>query len=162
MTPTAAPDPASLSRLHDIVEHAPVSPWWPLAPGWWVVALVVLSVGASLALHAWIEARRNAYRTAALHQLRAMDDVSQLPGLLKRVALAAYPRERVAGLSGERWIEFLNAEVPGSFPERVGAQLLALDYRPGDGGGLDEGAAREVRDAVERWTREHPPRGRGR
>ncbi len=35
-------DPTSLANLRDLAEPSPV-PWWPLAPGWWVL-LGVLAV----------------------------------------------------------------------------------------------------------------------
>ena len=35
------PDPASLDNLRDIVELPPV-PWWPPAPGWWVLLAVAV------------------------------------------------------------------------------------------------------------------------
>ena len=44
-------DPASLERLHDLVPPAPV-PWWPLAPGWYVLGALILIV-AGLAAWRW-------------------------------------------------------------------------------------------------------------
>ena len=37
-------DPGSLQNLNDIVLPAPV-PWWPLAPGWWVLIGLIPIVG---------------------------------------------------------------------------------------------------------------------
>ena len=37
------PDPASLENLRHIVQPAPV-PWWPPAPGWWLLALILIGL----------------------------------------------------------------------------------------------------------------------
>ena len=104
-------DPASLENLHDIVEPVSVSFWWPLAPGWWVLLSLVfvgLLIGGIRSIRTY---QKNAYRRLALRELDSLPTPHGLPILLKRVALAVYPREQVAGLSGDRWIAFLNHEV---------------------------------------------------
>jgi hypothetical protein len=59
--------------------------------------------------------RRNQYRRLALDELRAIEtrpsDVNVLPNvaaLVRRTALAVYPRQEVAHLYGDAWEEFLN------------------------------------------------------
>ena len=131
-------DPGSLDRLHDIALPPPVS-WWPPAPGWYIVGAAVL-VLAGVAV--WVLVARwwkNRYRRAALREL---DDIAAAPNspigldrvadLVKRVALAAYPREQVASLNGEPWLEFLDAsgQTDGFTcgPGRVlGGTLYSLD-----------------------------------
>ena len=108
-------DPGSLDRLHDIVVPRPV-PWWPPAPAWYVLAAIA---GVAIALAAWRIGRwwfRNRYRRAALAELASLQRQSTQPQtlpalavLLKRTALAAYPRDRVASLTGSAWREFLDA-----------------------------------------------------
>ena len=61
-------DPASLDNLRDIVEPSPV-PWWPPAPGWWVlfvVAVTAAGYGLYRTCRTW---RRNAYRPAKLNDV---------------------------------------------------------------------------------------------
>lgn len=114
-------DATSLNKLHDIVTPPPV-PWWPPAPGWYLLGTVLLLVMLSaltLGVQHW---HRNRYRSAALAELdrlrRAIQQsgkqksVADLDRLLKRVALAAWPRERVAQLTGRDWISFLNQHSP--------------------------------------------------
>jgi hypothetical protein len=51
--------------------------------------------------------------------------------LLRRLALARYPRERVAGLNGPDWLAFLDdAGGGGRFREGPGRALADCPYRP--------------------------------
>ena len=89
----ASHDPTSLENLHGIMEPEAVSLWWPLAPGWWVL-IVIVTLASAIAVWRGVRTyRRNAYRRAALAEIDAADgDLQILPALLKRVALSAYPR----------------------------------------------------------------------
>jgi len=109
----------SLSNLRDIVvPDAP--PFWPPAPGMWValglVVLALLFVGA----RAYMARQRNAYRRAGLLLLGDAATAHDVSVIMKRVALAAFPREQVASLYGEKWVAFLRATCPrGHFPETI-------------------------------------------
>jgi hypothetical protein len=97
----------SLSKLHDIVVPEPVS-WWPPAPGVWVLLCLAAVVVIALAwrfLRSW---RSNAYRRAGLALLADAGTAYDISVILKRVALAAFPREQVASLHGQDWAAFLN------------------------------------------------------
>lgn len=96
----------SLQNLHDIV--VPTAPgWWPFAAGLWVaiviVALALLFVGYRFYRN-W---KRNSYRRAGLLLLPDVATEYEVSVVLKRVALAAYPREQVASLFGAEWVAFL-------------------------------------------------------
>ncbi len=115
MTPQAS-DP--LAGLRDI--HLPLDPsWWPPAPGWWLLAVLVLLLSVAVAL-GWRRARRRGapYR-AARRELQGIrnryrDDgdaaaaARRVSVLLRRVVLAVRGEPAVAGLVGERWLEFLD------------------------------------------------------
>ncbi len=126
-----------LSRLHDLEVPEPVS-WWPPAPGWWLIALVVLTLLAGLALKIRQHHRRNRYRKAGLDLLLQIDHndpnaAQAVSALLKRIALAAYPQDhaRIAPLFGENWIEFLNASCGRPVFNGGAADLLAKNlYKP--------------------------------
>ena len=99
-------DPASLDNLRDLVVP-PSVPWWPPAPGWWVVfALVTLAVAvfAWRRGHAW---HADAYRRAALRELQAATSAAEVAVILKRTVLVAYPRADVAAMSGSTWCRWL-------------------------------------------------------
>lgn len=116
--------------------HPPAAiDWWPPAPGWWALAAVLLVL---LGL-AWWRYRRQALRRAALTELRrlersGLDDRGLSAGvnlLLRRVALARYPREQVAALSGEAWLRFLDARTRvGGFCQGPGRVLASGPYAP--------------------------------
>ena len=154
----------NLANLHDIVLSAPVS-WWPLAPGWYVLAFALLGIAVFAGWRArrrWLASR---YRAEALTELRtvhveSMDPTAatiQLMTLLKRTALVAYPRQQVASLSGERWWAFLDERGGGTdFSEKLGPMSTSLLYgaAPNDRAGDDR--VEQLKLAVERWIKEHP------
>jgi hypothetical protein len=100
-------DQYSLSNLWDIVVPEPVS-WWPVAPAVWVV-LGLATVGALVFVwRLYVARKRNAYRRAGLALLAEAKSTHDVSVILKRVALAAFPREQVASLAGDDWVAFLN------------------------------------------------------
>ncbi|MFK5956985.1 MAG: DUF4381 domain-containing protein [Planctomycetota bacterium] len=109
-TPT---DP--LAALRDIHLPAPVG-WWPLAPAWWVLGAILFLAIALLTRR--ILAKRKALYHFAIEAFMAAENqytengnliqmAVALSEILRRVALARYPREEVASLSGEDWATFL-------------------------------------------------------
>ena len=126
-----ATDP--LSALRDIHLPEPV-PFWPLATGWWV--LLALVVGTLAALWWQRRARLRSLKLAALRELSKLrEDFEQsgdvqglalkLSVLLRRVALARFPREQVAALHGESWAKFLASA--SRDPELTTRTALALE-----------------------------------
>ena len=112
-------DPASLKNLHDVVAPAPES-MWPPATGWYVLAALILVTAVLVTIQLIMRWWRNRYRKAGLFELtqlrKSSSDPSQtvagIDRILKRVALVAWPRKEVAGLSGDSWITFLNQTAP--------------------------------------------------
>ena len=100
-------DAASLQNLRDVAVPEP-PPLWPPAPGVWV--LIIISVALLLALALWWRRARarNAYRRAGLVLLKHARTVREVNIIVKRVALAAFPRSKVAPLWGDEWVAFLD------------------------------------------------------
>lgn len=130
-------DPGSLTLLHDIVLPDAVS-WWPPAEGWYVVTILLLLATATGAWWGWQRWQTRRYRRQALEELRALRQASDDPGatasniliLLKRTALAAYPRAQVAQLNGEQWWAFLDRTSSGNaFTSDFGPLATDLAYR---------------------------------
>ncbi len=135
-----------LNRLAEPSEPAPVS-LMPQTPGWTVLALLLALLLAWLAWRAVVRWRANAYRRAALVELAAAgDDPAAIATILRRVALAAWPRERVASLHGTQWLQFLDRSGGGGFVDGPGTALVDAPYRPrASAPGLGALAARWVR-----------------
>lgn len=162
------PDAGSLQRLHDIVMPAAV-PWWPLAPGWYAIAGLLLAIIAGVAWRSWQGYRADRYRREALHAFAAIErrmgdpalrwsGLADIAELLKRVALAAYPREQVAGLTGDAWWQFLEMGTgrPGSKDEMRVIMNQALYGDPADAAPPDDMVASVCASARD-WIANHAP-----
>lgn len=129
-----------LAQLRDW--HLPDSvQWWPPAPGWWISAAALLAVLLWVAGVRWRRhRRRGAAARSALRELDALRAaikadgdirafVAALSRLLRRFALARFPREQVAGLTGDAWLAFLDATGGGEgFRRGPGRALADLAY----------------------------------
>ena len=107
----------SLDQLNDIL-MPPDPDYWPIGElGMFVLGLLVYLCLLTL-LKAYLHWRRQAYRRAGLVLVDEAKNPYELSVALKRVCLAVYPREEVAGLYGQTWTAFLNQQCPQvSFPE---------------------------------------------
>lgn len=108
-----------LQQLRDV--HSPIDPaWWPPAPGWWVIAVVLLAGLAWLIWKGWQTWRKRApvraaarehklYQSAlAAGELSEEDYLHQCNELLKRVLVRGYRRYEYAALSGHAWLQALD------------------------------------------------------
>lgn len=106
----------ALGQFAEIVSPAAIN-WLPQTAGWaWLgAALALLLLRACWkGLRRWY---RDRYRREAIARLQQLAQSSQPEGwlielnkLLKLTAMAAFSRERVARLSGEEWIDFLERQ----------------------------------------------------
>ncbi len=144
-------DPStSLDRLHDLALPAEV-PWWPLAPGWYVVASILLLLVIIVLIRLWKRWRANAYRRAALRELAAAPDTTAIAAILRRTALAIAPRSLVSEKSGNAWVDWLAAQCRDTMPGEVRAQLtLGIYARPGI-----DGDFAALRAYAGRWVKHH-------
>lgn len=147
--------PELLELMHEIVVPEPVA-WAPQTPGWWVLLGWLLAITALVIAAVVRRRRRNRYRREALAQLDAVarepdmlpaESARRVAEIVKRTALAAYPRTRVANLYGNAWAEFL-CESAGNDKRinEAATQLATAAYRPDvDGKALIPPARRWVR-----------------
>jgi hypothetical protein len=115
-------NPNLLQQLHDI-HLPPALTLWPLAPGWYLAAMILLLGLAGTVWGGYSWWQKNKIKREALNLLKQYEKTylsnvvdmnrdhhisAALNELLKRVALAYFPREQVAHLHGKNWLLFLN------------------------------------------------------
>jgi hypothetical protein len=133
------PNPQQLLQLRDI--HLPGQPaFWPPAPGWWLVAAIMIALLAWMAVSALRRYRIHRQRRRVLaalagleHELGSECSPEALAGvsvLLRRLALLRFPRERVAALTGSAWLRFLDdSGGNGRFADGPGRILATGPYQ---------------------------------
>ncbi len=121
--------------------HLPdMTGWWPLAPGWWfLIALAVFGL-VVLVRRSYQRWQHNAPRRLALKRLAAISDEfeqgisavllgKELSELTRRAMLAYAPRDEVAGLTGDEWLQWLDQGLDDRpFSEGAGKILESLPY----------------------------------
>jgi cbb3-type cytochrome oxidase subunit 3 len=123
--------------LRDI--HLPESiGWWPPAIGWWLLAILIPLL---IALMAWLYrriTRKTAVKAAKKlllqikqdHQRDNSEKLKALSALIRRVAISTTDRNECAGLTGQKWLEFLDRSVKGSpFTQGIGRLLANAPYQ---------------------------------
>lgn len=150
-----------VAGLIDIPLPREVSLW----PQTWEarLATVLLVVGVIALVWRFAHHRRvNRYRREAIAELNAVrrssaadrsDLLARLSLLVRRTALAAFPRGQVASLTGPAWLAFLDRSYGGrEFSQGVGRLLVSGPYRqiPPDDAELQSLVA-----LVRRWIRGH-------
>jgi uncharacterized protein DUF4381 len=141
----------SLDKLHDFYLPTPPA-WTPQTPAWYVVfsaiGLLILWF-ATRTVRKWIA---NRYRRAALRELATVPP-QQYSTLLKRTALAAWPRDKVASLNGPAWLKFLD-ETSGEsrFQNSPGDQIEEIGLRPVT---LSADTEQALRTLAAKWIRRH-------
>jgi ABC-type bacteriocin/lantibiotic exporter with double-glycine peptidase domain len=135
--------PASELAIKDI--HLPEAiSWWPLAIGWWIVlGLLIISI---VAFFLWYRQKQQHLQThddqhsslreqvmAELVIIQKISDdqrfLEQLSALLKRVAITQHGKQ-VAGLTGKRWLRFLDKQWKLTvFSQGIGRVLGDAPYR---------------------------------
>jgi len=126
-------------RFREVFEPRPP----PLRPetlgAWLTLGLLAAATFAGIAWLVWRAVKRR-YRRAAERELLALrsrfqanppqlDALEALPAVLKRCALHGFARDRVASLSGERWLAFLASTGSQPFNESASRALLTLTTR---------------------------------
>lgn len=128
-------NPDLLSQLRDIHTPAPVG-WWPLAPGWWIL-LILIIIGIA-ALIVWLRSKRKRVTaiSESLRQLKQLPDsggkqeLVTLLQLFRRAALVYHSREQVAAISLDQLAQSL-AEQHGLHLSSSSLELMRdAQYRP--------------------------------
>jgi len=150
-----------VAGLIDIPLPQEVSLW----PETWAsrIAVVVLLVTAVVAIWRFISYRRaNRYRREALAELTRITSApdtapnelaAQLSLLVRRTALAAFPRQQIAPLSGAAWLAFLDQSSGGTeFSRGAGRWLVSAPYAKTE---PNDSQRPELIELTRRWIRGH-------
>jgi len=141
----------------------PLPPSIGLWPQTWTSRITVAAALAALAVAVvWMVHQRsvNRYRREALAELDRIAHAPIEPGqraqdlavLVRRTALAAFPREQVAQLTGQAWLSFLDRSYGGTeFSQGVGRSLEVAAYRQA---GSEPDQPPPI-DLVRRWIKVH-------
>ena len=155
--------PQLFELMQPLVEPLQI-PFWPQTAGWKVLLLWFLIVSLMVCVRLTLNRQQNRYRRDALEELRtiaaSVEDntaAAAIAGLLKRTALAAFPRSQVASLYGQAWADFL-IDTSGNDPlvQSKALELATAAYRrrgAAYGGGGDDGAP--LFEAAKRWIKQH-------
>lgn len=160
------PDPTQIRDIHGIDGV----PWWPLAPGWWLVLLALVTIGvlawrfrASWRLRIPIPmVTLGTWRWDAGRELRALrgvaaeqtekETLAALSELLRRVAMARHGRAACAGLNGDDWLDWLSEHDPsGRDWRRDGRLLIEAPYAPPRPSDKRRAELERLLDAVQDW-----------
>lgn len=119
MTPDSSHQLAQLADIHAAAEPG----LWPPAPGWWILAAVVLLVLYALLRKAIGKLAVRRRRQAWMNELASLaaehdpivdphDYLAALNRLFRAVALRAFPGTTCAGLEGDDWVAFISGLMP--------------------------------------------------
>lgn len=136
-------------NLRDI--HLPEAiSWWPLAPGWWllvagfILMLAVIFISRKIYLKKQLKRDIKSELENIKQQFQQSKNKSQLAKslsvLLRRASMSYYPKMNIAGLTGEKWLSYLdqtrlnrasNSRSAGKqFQSETGKVLLTAPYLP--------------------------------
>ncbi|HEX7342450.1 MAG TPA: DUF4381 domain-containing protein [Rhodanobacteraceae bacterium] len=137
------------------IHMPPPASWWPLAPGWWVLAALLLIVMAWLAWRTWRrrlprrrwrEAERELDALIAKHQGDSTAFAAGVSQLQRRAARTLDPS--TVGLGGEAWHLAMERLAGGHVSAQAFAGLEQAMYQPQ--ATLDTTV---VAEAMRRWLR---------
>ena len=116
--------------------------WWPLAIGWWL--LIALCLISLMLVIVWFKHKSNPHQRkkglslrkqvmTELVEIQTIDDdrlfLERISALLKRVAITQHG-QHIAGLSGQKWLHFLDQQWNlSTFSQGIGQVLVDLPYQ---------------------------------
>jgi hypothetical protein len=136
-------------NLRDI--HLPEAiSWWPLAPGWWIIAgatllfIIVFFVSRKISRKTYRRYKRSRQLKRDIkselehikqHYKQTQNEsalAKSLSILLRRASISYYPAKDTAGLTGDDWLSWLdtgNTKNTGKrFQSNIGKMLLTAPY----------------------------------
>ena len=138
MAEVASANADPVAGLIDFPLPREVSLWPQTWEARFAIVLLVAAIGVAIWRYAHLR-RVNRYRREALAELGRIEhagnagpseSLSRLTVLVRRTALAAFPRGQVASLAGPAWLSFLDRSYGGDeFSRGVGRLLVSGPYQ---------------------------------
>jgi len=151
-----------LAELRDIHLPAPVS-WWPPAPGWWILSILVLATLVFCLIWLIKRYRSNHYRREALAILMQLEtSLGQQPmelchaalALLRRTAKSAYPGQGLEAELLPQLLQRLNLSCRKPvFDVALQQQLKELPYQANPQ--IPAQIPTELLVSTQRWIKKH-------
>ncbi len=140
----------------------------PETIGWLILFGLVFILLVWIVYRRYQHRKANRYRRWALEKLEDIERIlrqnlglekalAEIPVLVKQTALHCFPREKIASLSGDAWLRFLDVSYGGTdFTDGPGQILGQTAYQPQKR--LEEYKAEEIHDLiriVRKWIKKH-------
>ena len=158
---------SKLTGIQEITLPEPIS-YVPHTIGWKILLVVIVIVALVLGYNRYRHWQANRYRTFALDRLAEIERevrvpetrlraLSDLPVLVKQTALQTFPRDEIAQLSGDRWLEFLDRSCDTQEFTQGGGQLLPqLAYQSTSAlANLSEQRISNLIELIRQWITTH-------
>jgi len=107
-----------LDMLRDIHLPTEVSAW-PPAPGWWILLILSITLILWIIRFFWKKHQFNRVLRLSVYSMKELELafekhqdpallVKQYSSLIRQIALARFPRQEIASLTGHSWLTFLD------------------------------------------------------
>ncbi len=146
-----------LDMLRDIHLPGEVSAW-PPAPGWWILAILSIAFILWVVRFFWKKHQQKRLLHLSIYTMNELEHaysqhkdpailVKQYSSLLRQIALARFPRQEIASLTGHSWLTFLDLS--------AGTSLFNTDKGSTDAGDLLTLGPYQKSEASSEVNREH-------
>ena len=140
----------------------------PETIGWLILFSLIFTLLVWIVYRRYRYIKANRYRRWALEKLQDIERIlrqnlglekalAEIPVLVKQTALHCFPREKIASLSGENWLRFLDASYGGTdFTDGPGQILEQTAYQSQKR--LEQYKEEEIHElihTVRKWIKKH-------
>ncbi|MCH8502523.1 MAG: DUF4381 domain-containing protein [Aliidiomarina sp.] len=114
-----------LDQLHDIQVTEPVT-FLPMNWGWWVVLIVLVVILMQVLKIRRKRRQRQQLIKLAEAEITAASSLLEVHTAIRRACFIVWPRERIAQLHGQAWLDFWTATWPTAMQEDVAKDMAEI------------------------------------